>query len=372
MKPWILIWIFSLFLLGSCTAPPPTEEPKPSLTPTLTPSPSVIPGGRVFVTRAATPTAGPLAPLAVITPENAFDIRALRTLKLPGFTRVPAVQCNPAFSPDGNILLGACGSAGVPAWDVQSGELLFNLETAPIQVTVCEFDPAGTIIACGGTDGRITLWDAGTGKKLDKAAEIGSAVYDLEFSPDGANLASCAVDDNVRLWDAAGMSQIWKSDVGIGCTTISFSLDGGTIAYATMQGKAGLINTSDGKGSQVLLELQKPVLDINFDPTGEFLAAGAGDDLVYLWNTRDYEKVRVLHGHYHAVNGVVFDPSSSLLVSCSSDGGCHVWDVQSGQTLKITGGHEDIVFRAAVSPDRRIIATISLDGTIRFWGVAED
>ena len=105
--------------------------------------------------------------LQPISAMNAEQVQLLRTMKIPGYTQGSISQCNPAFSPDGRLLVGACGMNPVPVWDVQTGNLLYHLYETPLQIVTCTFSPDGKTIACGGFDQTITLWDAGTGRRIE-------------------------------------------------------------------------------------------------------------------------------------------------------------------------------------------------------------
>ncbi len=138
-----------------------------------------------------------------ITSANAGSVQLLKTLSIPGFTKGAVSQSSIAFSPDGRLLIGACGINQVPIWDVQSGVVRHLFYDGTRQIAACDFSPDGKVIACGGFDQTITLWDADTGQKVRDLGSTESPVWELDFSADGKKLVSCTVLDDIRLWDVA-------------------------------------------------------------------------------------------------------------------------------------------------------------------------
>lgn len=327
--------------------------------------------GRVYtsITRAVTPTPGQLAPLQPISKANANKVRAVRVLKLPAFYYVSVGQCNTTFSPDGSLILAACGKGPVAVWDVQSGQILYTINTNPNQVVTCVFNPDGDTIACGGYNQPITFWDGLTGEKKSDFAWLESPIWDLEFSPDGNSLVSCGIEDSVRLWDVASGIEIWQNEDSAECRSLSFDPQGMTVAFGTNLGKVGLIDASSGKIQEVLIPYGRPAEDVNFDGSGMLLAAASQDNLIHLWRTISYDTEYILKDHFDVVNGVAFNPGSSLLLSNSSDGTSHLWDVAGGTSMKIIGESLGTVLRGEFSPDGKLIATISKQGVVRFYGV---
>ena len=321
-----------------------------------------------------------LPALQPITAENADKLQLLRTMAIPGYQRGRLSQCSLDFSPDGSLLVGACGKNQVPVWDVQSGFLLRTLYDAHEQIVACAFSPDGNRIACGGFDKSVTLWDTTIGKKIQSIEGHTAPIWELAFDPTGKSLASCSLgllgdgsgQGDVRLWNMPSGESIWSYAGTRDYLSVSFDPSGETIAYGSIGGNVGILDAASGELIRELTDSSHNIGDVSYSPSGRWLAAGSDDNRIYLWNTSNFELAGQLTGHAGYVNGVVFNPEETLLVSGSHDKTVGVWNLAERKLVKQLKSHESEVLRVAFSPDGTLIASISWDGTVRLWGVSSE
>ncbi len=299
---------------------------------------------------------------------DADEVALLQTLEIPNYQRGRISQCSLDFSPDGSRLVGACGRNPVPVWDVQSGELLFTLYDGSEQIVACDFSPNGRTIACGGFDQLISFWDAATGKLLKQSDELPSPLWELDYSPDGTRLALCSLAGSVQLRDEVSLTEVWHYEESNGYLSVAFLPSGEGVVYGGRYGDGGLLQLWNGErvGSVTVVA---PMGDVAVSPDGDLMAGGTDANLIYLWDTLDFNKIGTLSGHTGYVNGVAFSPDGALLASGSHDTTVAIWDVAGQYRLAALDGHEREVLRVAFNPDGTLIASISWDGTVRLWGV---
>lgn len=309
--------------------------------------------------------------LQTIAPENADKVELLRTLEIPGYSRGQISQCSLAFSPDGQLLVGACGRNKVPVWDVATGQVRRLLYDNPQQIVACAFHPDGKTIACGGLDRMITFWDAATGTKIRDLGSLASPVWDLNFSANGQQLVSATLAGNVCLWDVSRSETVWCYEGEKAYLSAAISPSRKTLTYGGRWGDAGILDGNTGQRIIELIKLTNPVGDVTFSVTGKMLAAGTDDNTIYLWNAESFHPIKVFQGHQGYVNGVGFSPDETLLVSGSHDKRVGIWSIARQQLIKLLDGHQDTVLRVAFGSDGRLIASISWDGTVRLWGIGK-
>lgn len=321
-----------------------------------------------------------LPALQTITTENAVELELLRTMEIPEYQPGRSSQCSVAFSPDGHLLVGACGNNPVPVWDVQSGELFLSLSSTSGQIVTCDFSPDGRIIACGGFDREITGWDSATGEKIAVLGAHDAAVWDLAFSPDGVALLSCSLavidpgsgNGDIRFWDVNENSMSW-SFLGItNFTSVSIDPRGSKVAAGGLGGKIEVLDRSTGERLVELTDSAKNIGDLTYSPSGDWLIAGSDDDDIYVWETADYILNSHMSGHSGYVNGVALNPDETILVSGSHDKTVGVWNFAERELLSQLNGHTEMVLRVAINSDGTLIASISWDGTVRLWGVVAE
>lgn len=134
----------------------------------------------------------------------------------------------------------------------------------------------------------------------------------------------------------------------------------------------------------------KPINAITFSPDASWLASGANDDTIKIWDTATGHLLRTLYGHSSNVNALAVSPDGKLLASGSGDmtskrevptfkqgglvGGARdntirIWDVQTGREIKTLSGHELPVGGVAFSADGRTLTSASGEA-VKVWDVA--
>ncbi|CAR28248.1 hypothetical protein ZYGR_0N07410 [Zygosaccharomyces rouxii] len=109
------------------------------------------------------------------------------------------------------------------------------------------------------------------------------------------------------------------------------------------------------------------IRSVCFSPDGKFLATGAEDRLIRIWDIAQKKIVMVLQGHEQDIYSLDYFPSGDKLVSGSGDRTVRIWDLRTGQ-CSLTLSIEDGVTTVAVSlGDGKYIAAGSLDRAVRVW-----
>lgn len=109
------------------------------------------------------------------------------------------------------------------------------------------------------------------------------------------------------------------------------------------------------------------IRSVCFSPDGKFLAAGAEDKLIRIWDITTKQIVMILKGHEQDIYSLDYFPSGEKLVSGSGDKTVRIWDLRTGQ-CSLTLSIEDGVTTVASSPNNgKYIAAGSLDRSARVW-----
>jgi glucose repression regulatory protein TUP1 len=113
------------------------------------------------------------------------------------------------------------------------------------------------------------------------------------------------------------------------------------------------------------------IRSVCFSPDGKFLAAGAEDKTVKVW---DIEKKTIRHslvGHELDIYSLDFSSDGRFIVSGSGDKKAKIWNMDTGKCQFTLGndeaGPKDGVTSVAISPDGRFVAAGSLDRIVRLW-----
>jgi RNA polymerase sigma factor (sigma-70 family) len=330
--------------------------------------------------------------------------------------RVPRMMRGPlpskgflvALSRDGKLLAASQGNS-VLLWDVATGKKLHQLQM-PLQglqpnVQALIFTPDGKSLVAAGHDRSVVVWDTATGKAVrtvDRKIQnqdggfiftVNNSATNAALSPDG-NLLACQELDGkqqtislkvVDLTTGKELPEI-KTPVG-GAQGLTFSPDGKTLAFGTVQGYVELWDVAAGKELRRLEPEQVSRAQggcLAFSPDGKTLAAGQGDRSVQLWDVATGKKLRQI-GEAAKPDGVrvvvvirgfqaepqadlAFSPDGKTLAASRQTSSVHQYDVETGKEVAaVPAGHQTAVSTLWASPDGKTVMTFGRGDAVRVW-----
>ena len=103
---------------------------------------------------------------------------------------------------------------------------------------------------------------------------------------------------------------------------------------------------------------------------GRWLAVGAREGVVDVWELRPPRKFASFSGHTGPVASLAFTPDGNRLVSGAADGAVKLWNLRDRMEAS-TFGQGSPVLSVAVSPDGRWVAFGTSDKKVRLWSLVE-
>jgi WD40 repeat protein len=173
----------------------------------------------------------------------------------------------------------------------------------------CGFSPDGTQLISISRKGEFKLWDSATGSRLSAFGGSDSSSLEKEvctFSSDGSHV----------LW----REQVW--DVATG-QKLPALLDHGYWYVPMMKRDGEKLVARGNKGPPVRVTVSR------YSPDGKWIATGAEDGTLKLWDAPTLTERRSITAHPFAITACAFAPDRLRLATGSADNTVRIWDLNA-------------------------------------------
>lgn len=293
-----------------------------------------------------------------------------------------------AFSPDGKFLALGTVNGTVRLCEVESGKEVRKFVGYKAWVNCLAFAPDGKTLAMAGADSRaLFLWDVATGADVRPGNGHRGPIQAVGFSPDGRTLVSVggARDDEGQALC------VWHTDTGkrlhhLGkfnsrVLALALSPGAGQLAVAEEQRLAPRLLSATGDEPQADLEVpanlgktegreaELRIMALAFSPDGRYLAAGASDGKIFVWDAAKGKCLRWWQGHAAMITSLAFTGDGAKLMTTAEDRTARLWDAASAKELQYVSQGEDTFGGVRLTPDGKLGAALScwFDGRVYLW-----
>lgn len=151
------------------------------------------------------------------------------------------------FSPDGRFIVAGGSDAVLRIWDIQSGQLVWNLSGHTAGITTVAYSPDGRYILSGDRQGVANLWNVES-KSISKTFRGLLAITDVGFSPNSKHVVTAGIP-GACMWDIETGEVICNFEIGRDgiVSSFTFSPDQKFVVMGTESGSVLLLNPVNGE-----------------------------------------------------------------------------------------------------------------------------
>ena len=262
-----------------------------------------------------------------------------------------------ALSPDGTYFAAGTGM-GLWFYDVSTMTAIALWETERGLISPVDISPDGKSIAIANWDGIVKVMDVQSGEIITQVEryKLYSFVEFLAFSPDGQLIASAPWQQGVEVLDVQSgecITQIQLEPINAKFNIyagVEFSPNGQylTITETPINANNGGYTLSrDGSQTAVWdpwtgeLIAKLPGKKFAFSPDSRLIACACPDDtakdaddlhqlFILIWDIATSKRVAYFKAHEHWIDVVTFSPCGQFIVSADRGGNLRVWDIGKG------------------------------------------
>ncbi len=242
-------------------------------------------------------------------------------------------------------------------------------------------------------ESRLHVWDsAGVGSEL---ALPPSEAWGLTFCPDGAVAVASGSAGGVSMWrppttaggelESAGTLRLpGKLAVGAAggaagdCARFALSVAAapdpgagdGFLAVGASDGMVGIFDRGAGALLHTLAGHTGPVRAVAFSRGGSQVATACDDGFIRLFDARQAELVAALEGHQGWALSVDWGLDDLVALSGGADAGVRLWDLRTRTSAQVLEQHSDSVWGVTFSPDGKVAASVSEDKSLALYSVS--
>jgi len=253
------------------------------------------------------------------------------------------------------------------------------------------FSPDGTLLASSEINGTVKLWDSRTRKLIDTLRDPTlplSDDYDVEtkglaFSPDGTRIA-VGVGRAIVLWDVVSRQRVVVTNAHSQTVNfLAFAPGGKFLASGADDSVVKLWDASSAEPREMTAwPVGFRVLCLAFSYDGKTLAASTGSPTINRWDLSNPEApvemppLIAKDGHSGWVLAIAFSPRTNVLVSAGSGGEIIAWDsatdpkVFSPRKLTLPHGSIGMVYVLGFTPDGQTMLSAGSDNNITLWDIS--
>ncbi|MEO6613722.1 MAG: caspase family protein [Chitinophagaceae bacterium] len=258
---------------------------------------------------------------------------ALTGEKIQAFSSTGTEFTTVSITGDGKRLAAGAKNGEVMVWDLEKGELLFDLKGHKEKIISVCFNKIGNQLVSSDNDDMMILWNAGTGDSLHVMNKA-QCTLGAFFNPANDKIL-CYSSWQVQSWDVKT----------------------GLMAYNFGEEHEGSRNSVDFTNIHCT----------RFSPDGKHIITSSADCTAKVWDAENGRLLTDLAGKTIQESARVYNDQNKILISGQIDGYIRFWDTRTGRLLSSSNEHNSWITEMAQSRDEKKLAVVSKNGMVSTW-----
>jgi WD40 repeat protein/serine/threonine protein kinase len=279
-----------------------------------------------------------------------------------------------AYSDDGALLASAGEDAALRVWDVESGRLQSTLRGhAGAIVGVTFTNEAGRLVSVG-ADGTLRAWDAESKTELRRIDAHAGGVLSLSFSAEQRRVVTCGADRVVASWDADSLTQTYKRECNPWSPKFAVAIPGRGIAVRFEGGDDQVFLAAEAADSHRVWALLmqswdgRPIVALSASADGARIAAATGSSMITLQPAAS-EGETYATASSSGLATVASSANGQWLAAGAADGTVRLWDLHNLVDYHYLYDSERnaVILHTVSLRDGREVLSINASGSATVW-----
>lgn len=264
----------------------------------------------------------------------------------------------------GARLLAGDAEGGLQAWDLATGELLWQVQAHESPISFLAADDGEGRVYTGSAKGGVRSWRAESGRAEGQGPTRAVAAGSL--SADGQRLVLGRSAGGLGVWQPEGWVFLGRLEGDAeGAPAVATSPDGELVLTG---GEAGYLRSWHLRSGSMISRVRhgRAISTVAVSADGEWAASGDVDGGVLLWAVDQAADVRELDGVGVSVTALRFSADGAALWIGDARGRVHHQPLDGG-ARESWATHRGPVRGLALSPDGQRLASVGEDGLVQLW-----
>ncbi|KAF8717646.1 hypothetical protein AX14_012074 [Amanita brunnescens Koide BX004] len=230
---------------------------------------------------------------------------------------------------------------------------------------------AASCVACGSRRTAGTSPRAATGprryttsRRVGRCGERPSPPhFDIYSRVRSAEMSCCGGGAGSVLFHEAE-----KKDMYI--RSLCFSPGGKFLATGAEDGRIRIWDIGEKRVLHVYEGHREDVYSLDLSLDGRLIVSGSGDKTVRIWNMSNSNAPPMILQTNKSITSVAISPNGRFVAAGCLGTVVRIWETETGRLLETLGDHRDTVYSVSFTPDGRSLLSGSLDKTLKMWDVS--